>query len=85
MIVSYNGRTLIENASQVIVRMIESTGKPQEVRVDLHEYTGSINNLVHAVSYISEFKGLVRVGVYSQAMLRRLFGPTENLRYRACV
>ncbi|PMD44875.1 hypothetical protein L207DRAFT_629422 [Hyaloscypha variabilis F] len=84
-IVSYNGRTLAENASQVIIRLIESTGKSHEVRIDLHEYTGNIKNLVRDVSSNSEFKGLVRVGVYGQAMLRQLFGPADDLRHRACV
>jgi len=84
-IVSYNGRTLAENTSRVLIRLMENTGKPQEVRIDLHEYTGNINNLVRAVSSNSEFKGLVRVGVYGQAMLRRLFGHTDGLKYRACV
>jgi hypothetical protein len=84
-IVSYNGRTLAENASRVIIRLIESTGKPHEVQIDLHEYTGNINNLVRDVSSNSEFKGLVRVGVYGQAMLRQLFGPPGDLKHRACV
>src|SRR5437016_5182484 len=48
-IVSYNGRTLAENASRVIIRLIESTGKPQEVRIGFHDCTGNINN-VYALS-----------------------------------
>ena len=85
-IVLYNGRTLTsESASQVTLRLVKSTGKAQGIRVDLHEYTGSIKNLVRTVTSFSEFKGLVGVGIYGQVMLRQRFGPPSDLRHRACV
>lgn len=85
-IVFYNDRTLAsESASRVTLRLIKSTGKPQEVRVDLHEYTGNIKNLVRTVQSHAEFRGLVGVGAYGQTMLRRRFGPPNDPKYRACV
>lgn len=84
-IVSYNGRTLVEADSQVIIRLIKSTRKPQSVRVDLHDYTGKIQNLVNTVSSNNVFKGLVGVGAYGQSKMRRRFGNADDLRHRACV
>jgi hypothetical protein len=86
IIVFYNDRTLAsESASRVTLRLIKSTVKPQEIRIDLHEYTGNIKNLVRAAQSLDEFRGLVGLGVYGQAMLRRRFGPPSDPKYRACV
>jgi len=84
-IVSQNGRSLVQNDSRVILRLIETTKKAQEIRIELHDYTGNITKLVRGISSLGEFKGLVGVRVYGQAMLRRLFGPPSDPRYRACV
>ena len=85
-IVFYNDRTLAsESDSRVTLRLIKSTGKSQEIRVDLHEYTGNIKNLVRTGPSLAEFRGLVGVGDYGQAILRRPFGPPKDPRYRACV
>ncbi|KAF7503561.1 hypothetical protein GJ744_003634 [Endocarpon pusillum] len=85
-IVSYNGKTLAPEGDQrVILRLLKDIGKTQELRIDLHDYTGKIENLVRSVPSLAGFKGMVTVGSYGQAMIRRLFGPARDLKHRACV
>lgn len=85
-IVFYNGKTLApEGDHRIILRLLKDIGKTQEVRVDLYDCTGKIENLVRSVPSLASFKGLVSIGTYGQAMMRRLFGPARDLKHRACV
>jgi hypothetical protein len=85
-IVLCNGRTLApETDLRVILRLVKNTGKAQEVRVDIYDYTGKIMNFVRDVPSLAEFKGLVSVGIYGETMLRRLFDYSRDPKYRACL
>jgi hypothetical protein len=85
-IVLYNGRTLgPETDLRVILRLVKNTGKAQEVRVDIYDYTGKIKDFVRDVPSLAEFRGLVGVRIYGETMLRRLFRHPHDPKYRACL
>jgi hypothetical protein len=84
-IVFPDGRTLASDSSAAVtLRLTPNKTKSQEVRVDLHEHTGKINNLVNTAESIADFRGMVGVGTYGQATLRRLFGGLHGILHRAC-
>jgi hypothetical protein len=84
-IVFRDGRSLAPDGDpQVVLRVLKSVGQTDEIRIDVHDYTGKIENLVRTLPSRAGFTGLVSVSAYGKAVLRTLFGTQTDLPYRAC-